>query len=302
MTKTWNFLLPDTGAHEVKVDAIGKQTQTVFVDGQLLSAPEGTTMFTGPSGSLLELRFHNHNWDLYVNGLQVEEYSAGKRRSADDTLRDLRSRPDGSYTIATSFSSDHLVSAMNKVRKFHFLAKGQLHEIELIHMDWVWQILHNDRIIDRRTHAMTEDTCNCRFQIEVDASVKLEAEVCMSWDNVKTIWYYTLLVGHLNVPPYWSKIKGDLDVPLLEVVSTSPSYTVESQPTRDSIATLPDDSHCISPADLPPGVSFDSVHGAYQANIRVGNKFMFLGEFSNVDEAEARYLQEKAKLASEGRT
>lgn len=296
MTKTWNFLLPETGAHELKVDAIGKQTQTVYIDGQLLEAPEGTTMFTGPSGSLLELRFRDQNWDLFVNGLQVEEYTAGKRRSADDTLRDLKSRPDGSYMIATSFSSDHLVSAMNKVRKFHFLAKGQLHEIEIAHMDWVWQILHNGSIIDRRTHAMTEDSCNCRFQIDVDASTKLEAEVCMSWDNVKTIWYYTLLVEHMNVAPYWSKIKGDLDAPLLEVVSTSREYVVEAQPTRDSIASLPDESPVISPADLPPGVSYDSSQGSFQANIRVGNKFMFLGEFSTVDEAEARYLQEKAKL------
>merc|ERR1739847_75864 len=122
---------------------------------------------------------------------------------------------------------------------------------------------------------MTEDICKCRLQIDVDTGTKLDAEVCMSWDNVRTIWYYTLLVEHLNIPPYWSKIKGDLDVPLLEVVSTCPTYMV--QPTRDSIAPLVVESAVVPPADLPPGVSFDSAHGSYQANIRVGNKFMFLG-------------------------
>jgi hypothetical protein len=298
MTKIWNFLLPETGGHELRVESIGNNAQNVYIDGTLLEAPPGTTMFTGPSGSLLELRFHNHNWDLFVNGLQVEEYSAGKRRSQDDTLRDLRSRPDGSYTIATAFTSEHLVGTMNKVRKFRFLAMGQVHEIEIAHMDWVWQILHNGRIIDRRTHAVSEDSCQCEFKIEAGSMPTLNAQVCMSWDNLKTLWYYTLLVDNLNVPPCWSKIKGDLDSPLLEVVSLAPAYSTDLQPTRDSVAPLPMDSPVVPPADLPQGVSFDSANGSYQANIRVNNKFLFLGEFATVDEAEQRYLQEKAKIAN----
>merc|ERR1719215_423709 len=54
-------------------------------------------MFTGPCGSLLELQLMNGKWELLVNGHIVESYTAGKRQSQGDSLRDLRSRPDGSY-------------------------------------------------------------------------------------------------------------------------------------------------------------------------------------------------------------
>jgi hypothetical protein len=290
--KIWNFLLPETGSHELKVERIGARGQQVYVDGALLEAPDGTTMFTGPSGSLLELRKKGSNWELHVNGLQVEEYTAGKRRSGDDTLRDLRSRPDGAYTIATAFHSDCL--QLNKVRRFRFYAMGKLHEVEIGHQDWVWQIVHNGVLLDRRTHGVWENNCNCTFQVDVPDSPKLDVEVMMSWDVKKVLWYYTLLVNHINIPACWTKPRGEIGVPVPEVVGGVPvAALLDPDPASIELAREP---LTLSTDQLPQGVSYDADSGAYQANIRVSGRYMFLGEFQTAAEAEARYLEEVEKI------
>lgn len=288
--KIWNCLLPETGSHEIRADNLGMADQMVYIDGVLLEAPRGTTLFTGPSGSLLELRQRGGNWELLVNGFVVEDYSAGKRRSKDDSVRDLRSRPDGSYTIATSFSSDCL--QLNTVRKFHFTARGDLHEVEIAHQDWVWQIIHNGCLLDRRSHSVWENSGNCRFQVDVAGSAKLDVEVLMSWDTIKMLWLYTLLVNHMAVPPYWTKVRGELSVQIPEVVGDASSTSNAAvEPLLPEPSMVPE-----VPLELPQGVSYDSSSQCFQANIRQNNKFMFLGEFPTVEEAAARYLEESEKM------
>lgn len=287
-TRIWNFLLPETGSHEFRVDNQNSSAQmTVYIDGMPLEAPPGTTMFTGPSGSLLELRSINGTTELLVNGLMVERYTAGKRQTQDDSLRNLTSRPDGSYTIATEFSAVGM--ALNIVRKFRFTARGELHEVEVAHADWVWQILHNGRLLDRKQHSVWENTGSCRFQIDVPGTGQLEVEVLMSWDLIKMIWFYSLLVNRMSVPPHWSKFRGEMpEVSILEVVAASAEPTIEQVAPPPFVPEVP--------AVLPQGVSYDSLAGSYQANIRQNNKFLFLGEFRTVEEAHARYLEEAEKL------
>mmetsp|Transcript_121668 Transcript_121668/g.306048 ORF Transcript_121668/g.306048 Transcript_121668/m.306048 type:complete len:405 (-) Transcript_121668:84-1298(-) len=73
----WTFLAPHTGtAHQMRVANIGRKCQEVFIDGTPVPAPEGTTMFTGPGGALLELRLRGHAWALFVDGMGVEDYNA----------------------------------------------------------------------------------------------------------------------------------------------------------------------------------------------------------------------------------
>jgi len=288
-SKIWNFLLPESpaGSHELRADHLGSSDQTVYVDGMPLEAPPGTTMFTGPCGSLLELQLMNGKWELMVNGFIVESYSAGKRGTQDDSLRDLRSRPDGAYTIATSFSADGM--ALNTVRKFRFTARGELHDVDVAHADWVWQIIHNGQLLDRRQHSVWENTGSCRFQVDVAGGSKLEVEVLMSWDMIKMIWFYSLLVNRMSVPPYWTKFRGEMpEVSIPEVVGDS------SEPLTEHVEPAPVVPEI--PAVLPQGVSYDSSSCSYQANIRQNNKFLFLGEFRTAEEAHARYLEEAEKL------
>mmetsp|Transcript_131688 Transcript_131688/g.232841 ORF Transcript_131688/g.232841 Transcript_131688/m.232841 type:complete len:301 (-) Transcript_131688:142-1044(-) len=290
--KTWNFLLPDTGEHELKGENLGKSGQKVSVDGVELPAPEGTTMFTGPGGCLLEIRQRNGAWELLVNGFLVEDYSQGKRKTRDDTLRDLRSRPDGSYTIATSFSAEGL--SLNTVRKFRFTAQGVLHEVEIAHFDWVWQVLHNGHILDRLTHSMWESKKALAFKVDVLDGHKLDVEVSMTWEQIKQIWIYCLCVNHISVPACWTKTGGELAGVL------PPEVWGEGAPLEEAAeAPLPEElprEPVAAPADLPQGVSYDSSSGSYQANIRVNNRFVFLGEFATIPEAEARYREEAEKI------
>lgn len=70
----WTFIAPQTGtAHLLYVAAMGRPGQVVSVDGIVMPAPEGSTMFTGPGGCLLELKPLGHAWSLFVDGEQVED-------------------------------------------------------------------------------------------------------------------------------------------------------------------------------------------------------------------------------------
>jgi len=296
--KTWNFLLPDTGEHELKCENLGKSGQRVSVDGMELPAPEGTTMFTGPGGCLLELRHYNSVWELLVNGLLVEDYSQGKRKTRDDTLRNLLSRPDGSYTIATSFSAEGL--SLNTVRKYRFTTQGIFHEVEIAHFDWVWQVIHNGVILSRQSHQMRESEKSISFQVDALGGHKLNVEVSMLWDQRKMIWKYSLSVNHILVPACWTKTGGEVIgmVPPEVWFEGAPLAQAAEAPLAEE-APLPEElprSPVAAPADLPQGVSYDSSSGSYQANMRVNNRFVFLGEFATIPEAEARYKEEAEKI------
>jgi hypothetical protein len=289
--KIWNFLLPATGSHEFKVENEGSRSQQVFIDGTFVAAPEGTTLFTGPSGSLLELRQRGGTWELLVNGLHVEEYTQGKRRSHDDTLRDLRSRPEGSYTIATAFSAETI--DLNEVRRFRFTARGEPHTVAIAHRDWVWQIVHNGSVLDRRSHTIWENHASCTFSVDATTGEKLDVEVIMSWDGLKMIWMYSLSANHLSVPACWTKVRGDTGQPNIEVLGDA-SPQGASVPQQFS---EPDPVQFVAPpVELPQGVSFDAAGGCYQANIRMNNKFVFLGEYRTMEEAQARYVEEAEKI------
>lgn len=74
---SWTFLAHTTGsAHQLRALNIGKESQEVYLDGTLMPAPGGTTTFTGPGGTLLELRCQGHGWALFVDGVGVEDYNA----------------------------------------------------------------------------------------------------------------------------------------------------------------------------------------------------------------------------------
>mmetsp|Transcript_11529 Transcript_11529/g.26757 ORF Transcript_11529/g.26757 Transcript_11529/m.26757 type:complete len:394 (-) Transcript_11529:106-1287(-) len=78
----WNFRLPDTGSHEVRVANIGEHNQVVYVDGAHHLAPPDTNMFTGPGGCVLQLRLReDQTWALLVDGSEVET-SAGRGSAA----------------------------------------------------------------------------------------------------------------------------------------------------------------------------------------------------------------------------
>lgn len=66
----WTFVSQATGVHEVKVSRIGELGQEIQIDGVGIPAPDGTTMFTGPGGALLQLAQGDDGaWNLLVDGV-----------------------------------------------------------------------------------------------------------------------------------------------------------------------------------------------------------------------------------------
>mmetsp|Transcript_73061 Transcript_73061/g.225922 ORF Transcript_73061/g.225922 Transcript_73061/m.225922 type:complete len:405 (+) Transcript_73061:59-1273(+) len=73
---SWTFFGPTTGlAHQLKAVNIGRKGQQVYIDGTLLSGPDGQTAFTGPGGVLLELKKASAEWELMVDGLRLEDHN-----------------------------------------------------------------------------------------------------------------------------------------------------------------------------------------------------------------------------------
>jgi len=73
---TWSFVTPHSGhAHQVRVVNIGRKGQQVFIDGTLIPGPDMQTAFTGPGGTLLELKMRDDLWRLFVDGTCIEESS-----------------------------------------------------------------------------------------------------------------------------------------------------------------------------------------------------------------------------------
>jgi len=91
---------------------MGVPGQEVLLDGVLVPAPEGTLLFTGPGGCLLELKQVAGAWVLVVDGQAVEAHNAAVQSiaaaSAPSGLREpvapaaMTSLPQGvSLDVAT---------------------------------------------------------------------------------------------------------------------------------------------------------------------------------------------------------
>lgn len=82
----WNFAMLDpsktfSSMHQMRVIAIGAAGQEVYLDQQLVPAPEGTSIFTGPGGCLLSFKLSGGSWMLEVDGVDVESHNAAILRS-----------------------------------------------------------------------------------------------------------------------------------------------------------------------------------------------------------------------------
>jgi len=73
---SFSFVLPATGStHTVQAYNVGRQGQTIYLDGSNIEAPDGCTSFTGPAGSLLELKLQEGRWQLFVDNQSIAALS-----------------------------------------------------------------------------------------------------------------------------------------------------------------------------------------------------------------------------------
>lgn len=308
MVKIWNFLLPATGKHQLRVEDIGTAGQRIFIDG--VPAPQSEScLFSGPEDSLLELRNKGRNeWVLLVNGLIVEDYHANRRAHGDESLRETRSKPDGSYLISTEFVTDGL--DLNVVRKFRFIAVGHEHEVQIAHSDCVWQVVVDREFVERVAHSMRESSGEARFTIKAADGRAMPTIVRMLWHSRSMVWRYSLSVNGMDIEACWTKAHGPVKPPVAspvvfdgEELSSSVPESAEADPLdHEQRAQDEQDASADSTplTSLPQGVSYDSSACCYQANVRLPNgRFAFLGEFLTAEEAHQSYLEALPKLCPE---
>lgn len=300
--KVWQFLLPETGSHTVRVVNVGTDGQQIEVDGLILETPGQRTdfssskappsfIFSGPGSSMCELKAQGKDWILLVNGLLVEDYTSSRRENKDESLRNLRSRPEGSYLIQTEIPSENF--DLHVIRKFRFVVQGVLREVQVAHWDWIWQIMLDGKIVDRVAHNKQDELGDSHFEVRTEDGVRLPADIQMFWQPRMNIWKYRLYVAGIEVPMCWSKATGDIQPPS-EPPVIGDDVRPPPPPSPDADTAEPEQAAAVPVVldALPQGVSYDASTGLYQANIRSSTgRFVFLGEFSTVEEAHQRYVE-----------
>lgn len=294
--KVWHFLLPGSGQHSLRVEDIGTPQQQVFLDEEPLQAPATQVVFVGPEESILELRLRNQKWMLLVNDMMVEDYSIDRRSSGDESLREVKGRPDGSYLISPVFQPSDI--ELNVVRKFKFVVDTEIHEVKVAHDDCIWQVLHKGSLVDRVSHRLAGNSGEASFDVETRAGHKLRACVYMKWQHFKMVWKYRLVVHGVEVPIIWNRITGkvhNVEPPLVFEDPFGGEFAAIEPPAPE-----PDDTpvhyECADSgnfgANLAQGVSYDHQAFTFQANVlsKTG-KFVFLGDFASADEASEAYLR-----------
>lgn len=307
MVRVWNFLLPETGEHSLRIESIGTPEQRVIIDGVVLESRVGQTTFPGPDGALLRLKQqdpktpeHEGGWTLLVNERFVEEAAAH-----GNGLRDLRSLPDGSYIIATGFDADS--NMQNITRKFRFFMDNEPQEISVAHQEFVWQVSLNGNMVDQERHALRENEGHAKFEIKDANGAQIPVHLEMTWSLKDMRWIYRLMVGNTLVPAYWSKAGGLINGVVTPTVSTGAPPGRGEMPELLHLPTKPpppaNEDKPQEPENLPQGVSYDREAGSFQANIKdaKANRFIFLGEYASADAAHQKYMEALIKYAPEKR-
>ena len=100
----WKFpIAGKDGENHLRVKHIGEEDQQVFLNGESIIAPPGTSSFTGPCASLLELVCWDE-WVLLVDGLAV--------RSQRNEVRDTHPPIWWKFTV-TTVPGVHLMRGRN---------------------------------------------------------------------------------------------------------------------------------------------------------------------------------------------
>jgi len=212
-TKRWFFVLPGSGCHQVKAEYLGQRIggPVVYINGIQAPPPaNGVLQYVGPGDSILELRRRDekrNHWDLFVNGIAVEDYSAGKRKAgATDSLHNLKGMPDGSYTIATHFSQEG--KRFRPIRRFHFRVNGTVNEMEIAHSDCVWEVMLNGIVMHRRTHTYWDNRYESSLRAKSSQGDPIDVFISMEWDSWRTEWCYSIAVNNVDIPYSWARQTG----------------------------------------------------------------------------------------------
>mmetsp|Transcript_23047 Transcript_23047/g.42464 ORF Transcript_23047/g.42464 Transcript_23047/m.42464 type:complete len:261 (+) Transcript_23047:82-864(+) len=113
------------------------------------------------------------------------------------------------------------------IRRFRFLTRGVLREVQLAHDRDRWHVKLDSAVIQSRSHrwgVFSDEKAHIIFMVPVPGLLppaNLSARLDMHWKAIKSKWYYELTVGETKVPACWIIQKENLgEVTPPEVVAT----------------------------------------------------------------------------------
>jgi len=303
MVRVWNFVLPESGNHNFRIEGLSSGNRRAFLDDQEMEFRPGQESFAGPGGSLLRIKScadpsktprsveKEAKWVLLVNERQVEEAA-----SSGNGLRDLRSMAEGSYTIATGFDAEGVVQ--NACRKYKFIVDSEPHEVTVAHRECVWQVSLDAKLVDQQSHTLHDNSGTVEMRVPAANGSTFPGKLQVDWILKELKWSYRLIVGGVLVPASWTKAKGDTPGVVPPTISSG-APALDAAPAVSECAPVPDSD--VAPESLPQGVSYDRETKTYQANIKdpKTKRYICLGEFASVDAAHEKYLEAFTRYASD---
>jgi len=304
MVRVWNFVLPESGAHNFRVEGLGGGLRRAFLDDQEMECKPDQQTFAGPGGALLRIKEcadpsktprsvdKEAKWALLVNERQVEEVAP-----SGNGLRDLRSMAEGSYIIATGFDAEGVVQ--NACRKYKFLVDDAPHEVTVAHRECVWQVTLDGLLVDQMSHSLHDNNGTVDMKVPAANGTHVPGRLTVTWVLTELKWSYSLAVGGVVVPASWTKAKGSTGQVAPPAISSGAST---SNGPQAEIATVTNSADAdVVPEILPQGVSFDRETKTFQANIKdvKKNRYICLGEFASADAAHQKYLEAMNRYAPE---
>jgi hypothetical protein len=229
-------------------------------------------------------------WVLLVNERQVEEIDP-----SGNGLRDLRSMPEGSYTIATGFDAEGILQ--NACRKYQFLIDNAPHEVAVAHRECVWQVSLDGKLVDQQSHSLGDNSGTVALKVPAANGTRIPGKLHVTWVLKELKWSYSLSVAGVLVPAFWTKAKGN-------TVGVVPPQISSGAPVSNAVDTAPVANPAdadVAPDSLPQGVSYDKETKTFQANIKddKSQRYICLGEFASADAAHQKYLEARSRYAPE---
>jgi len=308
----WKFPLQGMGTHHLRVTHIGTAEQMVFLDGTPIDAPPGTMTFTGPAASLLDLRQAEGQWVLAVDGVVHHQTHPSAEGSGQLYMWSF-SLPTGTHKLCVSnigtASQDILLDDVRipaPPGTTTFTGPGGA----LLDMqrrgDNSWALLVDGREAIASDQTATAEAAwtfvapntGTAHQMRVLNIGRAGQEVSIDGTVIPAPEGTTTFTGPggalLELRPAghaWSLFVDGIGVE---------DYNARSSTLANPAATgggaAPRRAAVDTSGSLPQGVSYDSEAKVYKANVKVGGRFRFLGDFASSSEAHERYLKAKQEL------
>mmetsp|Transcript_15825 Transcript_15825/g.25163 ORF Transcript_15825/g.25163 Transcript_15825/m.25163 type:complete len:405 (-) Transcript_15825:64-1278(-) len=317
---TWKFEVTGAGTHQLRMRNVGESSEEVFLDGVPIEAPPGTTTFTGPAATLLEIGRGSgspESWSLHVDGTFIPQVSEIPGASRGTQTWDFELPGTGSHQLVARNLGLHDEQVL--LDGVPFAAPpgtttftGPAGTLLQLQSNGEAMQLYVDGVpIPERGEQSMRAIGDALWSILVKDPSKTytaihEMKVLNIGTSSQQVWIDGVLIAapegtttftgpggcllSIQAMPgaYWNLLVDGVPFEEHNAIISAASSGETPPAARQPVAPL-------SMVTLPQGVSFDQATGRYVANIRSHGRFVCLGDFATPEEASIRYQEAKAK-------